>query len=284
MAEMLFERSKTVIAFDARFVTGAVASWSIRGPRLRVLERVAVRSGALVPSPTEANIVDPTALGEALKTLGRSLTGTPRRAILVLPEGIARILLLEAEGRLDIRELGRFRMAAALPYPANEAILDTMPLEGRRHLCGAVRRSVVEGYEIAMARAGFAVVDRVELAPFLAVGGLRRLVSPKDDGVALLLGDAAVSFVAFRRGRLEAFRTRLRAGARDELDWLRAEVSRTAALLELRGPVTTVVLGSGAAAVVDSLQTAGCTARLAAGGPGAPASGGELAWLGSALA
>src|SRR5207247_3756011 len=107
----------------------------------------------------------PEAVGEALESL-RRLLGSASGATLVLPDGVARVLLLDTPDRGDDRDYVRFRLAASLPYPADEGASDVLRLGRARALEPAVRRSVGAEYEQAAASAGFAQ-ERVDLAPWV---------------------------------------------------------------------------------------------------------------------
>ena len=277
-------RSKLLVALDASSATGAVVSWGLGGPRVGALSRVQLEAGAVVPSAVEPNIARPESVREALASVREALGTNGRRVVLVLPEGVSRTLLVDAPPRVRVQEYARFRVSQALPYPASEAIVDALPLGGRRHLCAAVRRGLVEGYEAALGSVGF-TLDRVDLAPLAAVAGLHRQAATGDSGVALILGDVAVSLAGFRGGRLDVFRTRRRDAGPDEAERLREEILRTAALMGADAPRRIAIAGSGTVSIVERLRDLGCMAEPAwrAEAHGLPVEAAELAWLGAAL-
>lgn len=229
-------------------------------------------------------MVDAAVVGGALGSLCQRLGGG-ERAVLVMPEGTARVSLLEPPASVDPREYARFRMAPTLPYPPAEAIVDSLAVARGLYLCGAVRRSVAAGYEAAVEGAGLHA-ERVDAAPLVAVNGLRRRAAPGEVGIALLLGDAAVSFAAFSRGKLAVFRTRLRQPGADEAAWLQDELARTAAVAGDAGTGPVAVVGAGAGATARSLRALGCHADPIVSGTGGddPTEAAELDWLGAALA
>jgi hypothetical protein len=245
---------------------------------------VQLEAGAVVPSAVEPNIARPESVREALASVREALGTNGRRVVLVLPEGVSRTLLVDAPPRVRVQEYARFRVSQALPYPASEAIVDALPLGGRRHLCAAVRRGLVEGYEAALGSVGF-TLDRVDLAPLAAVAGLHRQAATGDSGVALILGDVAVSLAGFRGGRLDVFRTRRRDAGPDEAERLREEILRTAALMGADAPRRIAIAGSGTVSIVERLRDLGCMAEPAwrAEAHGLPVEAAELAWLGAAL-
>jgi hypothetical protein len=278
-------RSRLLVALDAGSVAGTVAYPGIGAARLGAWVRVPLPEGALRPSIVEANVVDPQAVVAALAAVCEGLGARRRDAVLVLPEGVARLALLEAPRGVDVREFARFRMAQALPYPGAEAIIDFLAVARGRYLCGAVQRNVAQSYEALVEAGGFRV-DRVDVAPLVATASLKRLTGPGEAGVALLLGDVSLSIAAFARGKLAAFRTRLRAPGAGEAEWLVEELSRTTGLAGSPNLGRILVLGSDARRVAQSLRSLGCdaisTATGAAGEEGSESA--DRAWMGAALA
>jgi hypothetical protein len=282
---MPWRRAKLLVALDAASVTGAVVSWGSGGPSIGGLARVSLVPGALAPSPVETNLARLDEVREALGSVGRSLGVNGRPATLVLPEGVARTALLDVPAGLPVREYARFRLGQGLPFSPGDAVVDALPLAGRRFLCGAVRRDLVEGYETAARTAGFNV-DQVNLAPLAAVSGLRPQLTAAGGGIGVILGDVAVSLAVFDRESLALFRTRRRDPGDEEGEWLLKEIRRTSALAGVAGdPPRIVVAGSGAAVVARRLAEIGCPAELAWPGTGRRpgAEGAELSWLGAAL-
>jgi hypothetical protein len=281
---MAFFHTRLLIAFDARSVSGTTVRRGVGGLRTSEWIRVPLQPGALRPSPTEDNVVEPDVVSGAVASLCQKLGGG-ERAVLVMPEGTARISILEPPRGVDVREYARFRMTQALPYAPTEAVVDCLPVARGLYLCGAVRRAVAEGYE-AVAESAKLHAERLDAAPFVAMSGLRRRAAAGGAGVALLLGDAAVSFAAFSGGRLAVFRTRLRQPGADEAGWLQDELTRTVAMAgDARiGPVA--VVGAGAGATARSLRSLGCEADPVVGGASGddPTEAAELDWLGAALA
>jgi hypothetical protein len=284
---MPWRRAKLLVALDAASVTGALVTWGTGGLSVEDLSRVALSPGALAPSPLDENVSRPEEVREALAAVRQALGTNGRRATLVLPDGVARTALVEASRGVPIREYARFRLGPGLPYPAGEATVDALDVGGRRFLCGAVRKSVVEAYERAVSSAGINL-DRVDLTPLAAVAGLQRALegtAVTEVFLAVILSDAAVSFAAFRRGQLAALRSRRREPGPSEADWLREELARTSALVGGEGEPGVAVLGRGTDDVTRELAARGCRAEpawpAATGSRRADAS--EIAWAGAAL-
>lgn len=275
--------SERVIGFDEGAVAGALVVHTPRSTRVKAFCRVPLSPGALVPSAVEDNLLRPDEVREALSVVLGAL-GASRPGCLVLPDGVARTLLLEA-GAAPPLEYARFRLGPSLPYPALEAIIDVLPAGEGRFLASAVRRSVVQSYERLAAALGLDR-ERIDLSHLAALSGLLgREVSGAQGTVVVILGDAAVSFAACREGAVRAFRARRRDPGPDEVERLTGEVDRTADLAggEMAGEVR--VVGTGAAELVRELGFRGRTAALGwhVSHDGLPFEPAELAWLGGAL-
>ncbi len=267
-------RPRLVVAFDASSVSGAVFGRALARPRLRAFARIELPPGALAPSALGPNVQRPDAVGGALEALRRRL-GSGSGATLVLPDGVGRVLLFDTPEGTDERAYVRFRLAASLPYPADEATFDVLSTGRGRALGAAVRRSVVAEYEQAAAGAGF-TQERVDLAPLIAVAGLLR----RGAGVHVILGDAALSLVTFQDARLAAFRTRRRDPGPGEAQRLLEEAERTA--LPGGGDGAVTLVGPGARGLVEELVASGFPVSLGPGAENAPGAA-EAAWLAGML-
>ena len=116
----------------------------------------------------------------------------------MLPDGLARLALVEPPPGVDARELVRFRLASSLPWPAAEAIVDTLPPAAAACVGAALRRATVAEYEQAAVAAG-ARVEQVHLAPLVALAGLLR--AGASEAVHALLGDVALCLASCATGR-----------------------------------------------------------------------------------
>ena len=274
-------RARALLAFDASSVSAAVLGRSFGGLRLRGFARAALPAGALVPSALEPNIA---AREDVKGAIARAAAeaGIGRTPVTVMaPQGVARLLLLDVPSGVDALEFARFRFAD-LPYPADEAVLEVMPVAGGRVVAAAVRKLVVEDYEAAVAAAGLAQ-ERLDLS---ALAALSALAGDRVPGlvVDLVLGDAAFSMAAFTDGALRALRHRKRDRRDGEPERLRAEAERTADIAG--GPLGRVrVVGAGSRALVREWSAAGLAAEAGwqAEGRGVPHDAAELPWLGAVL-
>jgi hypothetical protein len=272
-------RPPVFVAFDAASLTGAVLTRGFGSPLVSSFARVPLAEGALRPSPASPNLLRPHDVADALKRLAEEL-GRSGRSVLVLPDGVARLLLLEVTGE-DLQDYARFRLAGSLPYPAAEAIVDVLPVGGGRVLAAAVRRAVVEEYEAAATAAGFPR-ERVDLSPLVALAGALKRERAAD--VHAFLGEASLSLAALDAQGLRAFRQRRRDAAPGEAQRLFDDALRTvrAGDGEADAGLRLSLSGAGAPALARELAAAGRT--VVARPPDGPAAASEVAWLAGLLA
>jgi hypothetical protein len=276
-------RSRHVVAFDASGVAGATLAWGLGGPRARAYAQAALPPGALWPSPFEANARLRGEVERAAREVAQELRLGAAPVCLVLPDGVARLLDLDVPPDTAPAAFARYRLTASLPYPAEEAVIDVLPLGGRRILAAAVRRDVLRDYEDVAAAAGLRQ-ERVDVAPLAALAALGAPAAGAS--VDVVLGDAAISLAVRAGGGVRAIRNRRRDASAGEGRRLRADAERTAALAGERPSLPLRVVGAGALSLVRELREAGADAatgwRLS--GEALPAQGAELGWIGAALA
>jgi len=267
------------LALDALSASAAVVARGLAGPRLQAFRRVVLPPGALAPSASSRNVVRADdvrrALAEALAAVAAP-TGPAGPAVLVLPDGVARVALLARPPDADPRELVRFRLASSLPWDASDTVVDSLPA-GRGQVIGAaLRRAVVVDHEQAVAAAGVAR-ERVHLAPLLALEPLLRPGAP--EAVHVLLGDAVATFAAVHGGVVRAVRSRRRDPSAGEAPRFAAEAARIARGLD--GGPSLAVAFVGADAPVLRRDAAQAGARVL---PARDAEPGWPAWLEGVLA
>jgi hypothetical protein len=277
-------RTRVLMAIDATGVSAAAVSGGAGAPRIRSFARAALVQGAVVPGPLDANVVRRPEVQQALAEVAARVEGGRGPITFILPDGVARTMLLEVPAGVAPREFARYRITPGLPYAPEEALVDVLPVEGGRVLAAAVRRSVVEGYEAAAAAAGLDL-ERLDLSPLAALSALARQPRGTAASVDVILGDRALSLAAWHGGVLRIFRSRLREAGEGEPLWLAREVDRTAALAGNGGPPRIRAVGPGATALLRAWKDEGRATE-----PGWRADGSltleaaELAWLGAALA
>lgn len=267
-------RARLLLAFDASSVIGLHAASLTGSARMASAERRLPR-GALRPGPFDDNVVAADAVRDALAEVRQELGVNGQAAALVLPDGVARLALVEPPAGVAPVEYARFRLAPGLPFPPGEALVDGVR-SGSQLLAAVVRRRVVQGYEDVVAAAGFAQ-DRVDVAPLLAAGSLLRKPPGPGVVVVVLSGDAAQTFFGFADGQLRAARSRRRdPDAPDEVSRVAAEAERTAALLDGKSP-RILLAGQQASELATALRAAGRDAW-------AEVPSGVAGWLAGAIA
>jgi Tfp pilus assembly PilM family ATPase len=264
------------LALDALSVSAARVSRGLGGPSLVAFQRVPLAAGAVAVSASSRNLARPNEVADAV---ARALAGVGTAsgpAVVVVPDGVARLALVTLAPDTDSRELVRFRLASSLPWDAAETIVDVLPAGRGRVVGAALRRATVLEHEQAAIAAGL-TRDRVHLAPLLALE--RRLTSSAPDAVHVLLGDAAATFAAVQGGRIAALRSRRRDPSPGEAERLAAEAARIADSLERGSALPVAFAGSGATELRRAAGLAGASVL-----PGRAASDGEPAWLEGLLA
>lgn len=274
-----------VVALEPSSVAGAAVSRGLGSPRIRSFARVPLSPGALAVSPFEANVRGGDEVSEALRRVASALGVGGARVCVVLPDGVARLALLDVPAEAAADRYARFKLAGALSYPAEEALVEVLPVGRARVVAAAVRRSVVEGYEHVVQQAGLRQ-DRIDLAPLAAMAALE---AADDEGFAVdvILGESAVSLAARLQGAVRAFRNRRRDAGPGEPERLRMEALRTAILAgDGAQPPRVRVLGPGAGELVRHWRQQGGDAALGwrVAAPAQSPDPAELAWLGAALA
>jgi hypothetical protein len=281
---MLSLRTRLVIALDAGSVQGTRLVSGLRGRELRGLARRALAGGALVPAALAPNVLRPEEVREAMRAVATELGAVDRPTILVLPDGVARSLLLDVPAGTDAHDFARFRLAPQLPYAAADAIVEVMPIGPRRVLAAAIRRDIAAEYE-QLASASGLKQERLDWAPMAALGALRRH-GGEQPHIDVVLGEAAFSMALVAQGTTLAFRGRRRDPGPDEPERLSLELMRTAQLGATAEAAAHVrVVGPGAHLLADAWSAQGVRVQSGWGEvrqiPAREAS--ELSWLGAAL-
>src|SRR5688572_9334567 len=117
----MWGRSKLLLAFDAASVHAARVRVGLRGREVEAVARRPLEPGALQALALEPNVARPDEVRAAARAVVAEIGGDSRPGIVVLPDVVARITLLDVPSGTDPREYGRFRLTPQLPYPASEA-------------------------------------------------------------------------------------------------------------------------------------------------------------------
>jgi type IV pilus assembly protein PilM len=166
-------------------------------------------AGVVQPSLSGANIQNADALRNAITGALTPVRGKSHDVVVVLPDAVVRVLLLEFEDlptkAQEARSVIRFRLKKSLPFDVEEAALscDIRRANGTIQVVAAVSpREVVQEYEAAFRDAGYA--PGVVLPSSLAAMGLI-----EGDRPALLLkvDPANITVAAAEKGELRLIRT-----------------------------------------------------------------------------
>ncbi len=269
---MALRGTRTYLAMDASSVTAAEVVEGVKGERLRTLAHEPLPAGALTPGATGPNLADPDSVRAAA---ARVLGGASRGVTLVLPDGVARLALVEPPRGVVARDFVRYRLAASLPWPAEEGVFDALDAGAGRVVGAAVRRATIAEYEQVASAAG-ARVEQVHLAPLLALAGLLR--EQRGDELHALLGDVAMCLALVHDGGILALRSRRRDRSQGEASRLREELLRLGPdAANGNGSLPLVVSGSDASRLRPDIGT-GVAVSGRARVPAA-ASGAEAGWL-----
>ena len=266
------------LSLDSRSACALRVRGGFRGVRLEAFERAPLSPAALVPSPAGPALQAAEAVRQAAARALAGVSARPgERASLLLPDGLARLVLLDVPPRIEPAQFARFRLGPQLPFAPTEAVFGCLALAGGKHAAAGLRRGLVESYEGLARSVGLSPAGAF-LASLAALEASRR--HGWREALAVLLGDTTVLLVALRSGRVASLRHLLRAET-GEPERLQAEGQRS--LTEARLPRETAwwVAGQGARAVAHALAVAGQPARLVGPGlAGAPEAAEDLAWLG----
>jgi hypothetical protein len=273
------------VAFDATAVVGARGGRGLRAKRLVSFARVPLAEGALVPSGHERNLVRPEEVRDALAQVASTLDASRDPIAFLLPDGVARVVLLDAPDHVRPEEYARYRLTSGLSYPAREAVVQAEAAGAGRILAAVAWRPVIAEYEEVVRAAGLKQ-DRMDLAPLAGLHALRRSAARSGAGVDVVLGDAAYALALRDGDALQVVRNRRRARDDDEPRRMALEVERALRTRGLEGRPTVRVVGPGATGLVRELALGGHAAEpgWVMDGGGLPVEASEVPWLGSLFA
>jgi type IV pilus assembly protein PilM len=143
----------------------AAAAW--RGGRLGAddLASEALPAGAVVPSPVELNIADPSAVSAAVQRVANRVHARGHGVALLLPDPVVRVFILQFESfprRADeAGPLLRWRLKKSLPFDVEDSTvswtLQPARGEGVELVAGIARKKIVGQYEQILEEAGLRV-------------------------------------------------------------------------------------------------------------------------------
>ena len=177
--------------------------------QLEMITSRRLAEGALKPAMSGNNVLDATALANAISTALAAVGGNSRDVIAIVPDAAIRVLLLEFETLpakpLEAEGVVRFRLKKALPFDVEQAALS---YEARRmgksvQVVAAVSpKEVVEEYEAAFRAAGYS--PGVLLPSSLAALGMVEAQTPT---LMLKVDPHSITVAAAEREELRLMRT-----------------------------------------------------------------------------
>jgi Tfp pilus assembly PilM family ATPase len=150
------------IDIDARRIVAVLARNVAGTPTVEAHAVVALPAGAVVPSLTTTNVLQPQAVVAAISRATELVGGRHKRCALVVPDTVAKVTLLRFEQvpaqPRDLEQLVRLQLRKALPFPVDQAQIAIVDGHGdgtgREMVAVAARRDIVGEYEGACAAAG----------------------------------------------------------------------------------------------------------------------------------
>ena len=174
-------------------------------------------AGALVASLTSQNVVDRSAVADAVRVVLSRVGGRAARVALVIPDLAARVALVRFDSiparRDDLDQLMRWQLRKSAPFPMDEACLSSTPRVqeadgGGEFLVVLARRDTVQEYEGVCGDAGAhaGLIDLATLSVvnlFLATGR-----APAGDWLAVYMRPEYTSIAIMRGEDMIFFRNR----------------------------------------------------------------------------
>jgi type IV pilus assembly protein PilM len=217
LIDALRDASAPAVAIEIAAHRVSAATLEIRGGQPVVAAHAAepLLAGALIPSPTSANVLDRPAVVSAIGRLFERMGGRPRRVGLVVPDLVAKVSLVRLEQvptrALDREQLVRWQVRKTLPFPIEEAQVTFVPGlvtdEWHEFIVSIARRTVIEEYEQLCAAVG-AHAGLVDLSTFSVINAVLAGGSPGGDWLLLHVASDSASVAIVRGEHLIVFRCR----------------------------------------------------------------------------
>jgi Tfp pilus assembly PilM family ATPase len=168
---------------------------------------------AVSPSLISTNVVDRTAVIQALRAACDSVGMRPRRAALVIPDLSAKVSLLKFEKvpsrRDDLDQMIRWQMKKSTPFPIEEAAVTHSPgaraADGNEFLVVAARRDTVREYENVCDEVGIEA-GLIDLSTLAVVNLALASAAPSGDWLVVHMRPEYTSIVILRREDVIFFR------------------------------------------------------------------------------
>jgi type IV pilus assembly protein PilM len=209
MLDSKIKVARPLIACEVTSRGVAAARLSQRTDSLEAMHARSLPAGAVVPSLTAANVINPDALRDAIAEAVIAAAGRPLELTAVLPDMAARVILLDfdtlPQKANEADAAVRFRLKKALPFDAEHAVISyhvQRTATDVRVIAAVMQASVRDEYERAFRDAGCA--PSVILPSTLAALGL---VDSGEAALLLKVDADATSVAIVDNGRLLLVRT-----------------------------------------------------------------------------
>ena len=197
----------------------SAATMASRGTSLNVQSHAteALPAGAVVASLSAHNIVDPTAVTTAVRTVLGRLDARVSRVALIIPDVSAKVSLVRFDQiparRDDLDQLVRWQVRKSAPFPIDDACVSytkgaSGPDGSGEFVVVLARRDIIEEYERVCAGAGV-YAGLVDLATFSALNSvLASATPPPGDWLAVHMRPGYTSIAIVRGDDVIFFRNR----------------------------------------------------------------------------
>lgn len=208
---MLFSQKSLGVEISPSGVAFALLGGSANAPRLERVSSASLAPGSVRTSLREANIIDPNAFIDALRSAHNLLIYKGTRFSVTLPDSVGRVMMLDVEGRFKSRAEGidiiRWKLKKNLPFDISDTHLDYQQLCVRDNgdmalMVALVSRAVITQYEEQIMAAGFTPV-RIDFNSFNLYRAFENRLAPQDDVTLVSFYDSTLSIMAFSDGVLE---------------------------------------------------------------------------------
>ena len=218
---MLLSRKSLGVEIGPSGVAFALLGGSVAAPQLERVAYSPLAPGCLRVSLREANILDPQAFCESVRSAHNLLLYKGTRLSVSLPDAVGRIMMLDVEGRFKSRAEGldiiRWKLKKSLPFDIADTHLDYQQLCVRENgdmalMVALVSRAVISQYEEQLMAAGF-TPSRIDFNSFNLYRAFENRLAPHDDVALISFYDSTLSIMMFAAGVLEFQRVKDLSGS-----------------------------------------------------------------------
>jgi len=267
-------------------ITGVRIARERRGGRMALKAAVThpLPEGAIDLSLVRPNVNDPAAVGAALDQVLRAVAPGEHKVSLLLPDPVARVSLLNFQSlpstRRELVEMVRFRMGKALPFKAEEAAMDLMPVASAKGAPSAgallaifMHRPILEQYEGLLTARGYwpGLVGLSTLELYNLFRGSISVGVADRDAMLLNLTRHALTLLIVSNGQIIFYRCKPHPGAAAEssLEGVKREIYTSLAFYQEKllgrgiGRVWLRAAGISETAAIEAAGTeAGCPVEV----------------------